>query len=451
MPKNNDKVLKKEWVIAIAIFSICFFIFLFSDILITTNTSITFDKLLFQGKLYHLYEASYKTFGGVLAGSYITYDFPIYIFFGIWNLPLLILTKITGFYWVEHYGAILYAKLFLVALLIIFFQVIKRIVGHFNLSKEDNKMYQYLFLSSSFTIMVIAMFAGYDILSLVFTFIGLYFYLKDDLPKFTVFFAIAISLKLFALLIFIPLLLLKEKNIGKIIGYSLCSISLVIIPKLIYRNAPMYQISMTSFENNMLNKLNLSYLITPFGNTSIFTTIYVLICCLCYGKAIKDKKLLDLYTMYIPFVIYGLFSCFCEIHPQWIILFVPFLIFFLVYNKENRKTNILVESAFSVSFLYLLYQIYHWVFCPNLMNIMFGKFIPQQNGITTLRVLEQYKMYNSLFGGAVLALLLYLFWINRPEKLLKQEGQEVWSHWLLIARSCIIIPFAAIIIYYYFR
>ncbi|MCI8575319.1 MAG: hypothetical protein HFI09_02505 [Bacilli bacterium] len=451
MTKNNEKVLKKEWIIALSIFALCFLIFLYGDILITTNTSITFDKLLFQGKLYHLYEASYKTFGGILLDSYITYDFPIYIFFGIWNLPLLILTKITGFYWVESYGAILYAKLFLVALMIILFKVMKKIINHFKLSQEDNKMYQYLFISSSLTIMVIAMFAGYDILSLVFTMLGIYYYLKDDLPKFTLFFAIAISVKLFALLIFIPLLLLKEKNIGKIIGYSLLAISLVIIPKIIYRNAPMYQISMNSFENNMMNKLNLSYLITPFGNTSIFTTLYVLICCFCYGKNISEKKLIDLYTMYIPFVVYGLFAIFCEVHPQWVILLIPFLIFFLVYNKENRKTNILIESVFSASFLYLLYQIYYWVFSPNLMNIMIGEFIPQKNGVTTLPILEQFKNYNSLFGGAALALLLYLFWINRPEKLLKQEQKEKWCHWLLMARSCIIVPFAAIIIYYYFR
>src|SRR5699024_8599457 len=138
----------------------------------------------------------------------------------------------------------------------------------------------------------------------------------------------AISLKLFALLIFIPLLLLKEKKIWKIILYGLGAISLLAFAKIIYHNAPMYMESMTTFEDNMFAKLSLSYIVSPFGNISIFVLLYALVCIWCYSKKILDKNLQNLYTLYIPLVIFGFFTVFCQIHPQWIILLVPYLIFF---------------------------------------------------------------------------------------------------------------------------
>lgn len=449
--KTNEKVSKIEWGIAIALFSIAFFLFLFDDILITTNASITFDDLLLKGKIYHLYEALYQTFGGSLEGAFITYDFPIYIFFGIWNIPLLIITKLTGIYWIEYYALRIYAKLFLIALMIIFFLVFKKIMDYFKLNKNDYKMYQYLFFSSSLTIMVLGMFAGYDLLPLIFIVLGLYYYLKEDKRKFLLFFTIATSIKLFALFIFLPLLLLKEKNIWKIILYSIISLSLVILPKLIFHNAPMYYESMHAFEDLMMSKLSASYLITPFGNTSIFITLFILICCWCYGTKIEEKKKLDLYTMYIPFLIYGSFICFCSVHPQWTMLLIPFFLFFVIYNKSKRQWNILLECAFSVSFLLLLYLTYRSVFNPNLMSGLFGLLIPQTNGIIEMEIMIKYGKYSSLLSAVVLGVFLYFAWLNHPKKLLGEEKKEKWDHSILIMRSLIIAPFIALIIYYYFK
>lgn len=62
---------------------------------------------------------------------------------------------------------------------------------------------------------------------------GLYFYLKDEKKKFITFFAIAVVCRMFALWVYIPLVLLKEKRIRKILLYGVGLISLVIIPKLL--------------------------------------------------------------------------------------------------------------------------------------------------------------------------------------------------------------------------
>ena len=442
------------WCLFFLIFAFVFLNFLFGDLLITTNASIIFDKLFFKGDLINLYAASYHPYeAGMFAGTNITYDFPIYIFFGLWNLPLYIYSLFSKVSWELSFLNILYAKTFLLVLVFFCLLVMKKILVLFHLEKESS-MYNFLFLSSCLVIMVIGMFGGYEILSILFTLLGIYYYLKDDLKKFTFFFAIAISLKLFALLIFIPLLLLKEKKVWKIILYGLGAISLLALAKIIYHNAPMYMESMTSFEDNMFAKLSLSYIVSPFGNISIFVFLYALVCIWCYSKKIFDHNLQNLYTLYIPLVIFGFFTVFCQIHPQWIILLAPYLIFFLIYNKENRKLNLFLEIGFSVTNLLLFYQVYTWVFCPSLMNSMLiNTFIPPHNNITGLPILERINLgqFNAIIGGIMVACFLYFLYLNKPEKLQNQMKDEGWSYSVLLTRLLVIVPFVGIIVYYYFR
>lgn len=449
---KSQKPLKIEWIVLGIIGIFLFLTFLFPDILITTNASIIFDDLFFQGNLKDLYAATYQNLPGIFAGTNITYDFPIYIFFGLWNIPLFLYTKVTGLAWETSYFNLLYAKAFLIVLTILSLVVINKILKLFDIAKDDRKMYTFLFVSSALVLMVITMFAGYDILAILFTLLGIYYYLKDDHKKFLFFFAIATSLKLFALFLFVPLLLLKEKKILKILLNLLGAVSLVLFAKIIYWNAPMYQISMSSFEDNMFQRLNGGLIATPLGNISIFITCYVLICCWCYHKNFTDKKLFNLYTMYIGLGVYGLFTIFCQIHPQWTILMMPYLIFFLVYNKQDRKLNILLEMAFTACTLLTLYMVYTWVFTTGLTDHMLFEQIFNLPTVTTgLPILERFVPYQSIINAVVLATFVYFMWINKPEKLLKQEKSEKWEHGLLCLRMSIIVPFALLIVYYYFR
>lgn len=454
-PNQNQKEIffKVSWILLILIFGFLFINSLFGDLLITTNASIVFDDLLFKGDLYNFYKATYQTFDGVLAGSYITYDFPIYIFFGIWNLPLYFITKIWNINWTESTICIIYAKSFLLILEILCLIIIKKILQFFSFTKDEQKMYNLLFMSSSIVIMVIAMFGGYEILSILFTLIGIYFYLKDDLKKFTLFFTIAISLKLFALFIYIPLLIFKEKKIWKIIIYAICSLILVILPKIIYWNAPLYYESMHQFEESMFNKFSISYIMGPYGKISIFIILYAFICFWCYHKKTDNKKLQNIYTMYIPLIVFGFFILFGEIHPQWSILVIPYIIFFLVYNKQNREINIILESIFSITLLAVLYSIFTWVFAPSLFSsLIIGDIFPQSNGINQLNILKYLNVEQILpiISGIMLASFIYFLWINWPEKITNKE-YEKWNYNLLLLRICIIIPFAAIILFYYFK
>ena len=83
----------------------------------------------------------------------------------------------------------------------------------------------YLFLSSAVVFVEIGLVGQLDVLAFPFLLLGIYYYQRKNYKKFILFFSIAISFKLFPLFIFIPLVLLYEKNVLKIIFKTLLALS----------------------------------------------------------------------------------------------------------------------------------------------------------------------------------------------------------------------------------
>ena len=111
---TNSKIPTKfEWGILVFLFAFLFVNFLFPDIILTTNHSISFYDLLSKNDLIHFYSENY-IINGPLGTTYMTYDFPIFAIMGLWNIPLLLLQKIFGIVWYNNLISILYAKSILI-------------------------------------------------------------------------------------------------------------------------------------------------------------------------------------------------------------------------------------------------------------------------------------------------------------------------------------------------
>ena len=300
--KKKDVPTKIEWIFLIILFLFLFVNFMFPDIILTTNHSISFYDLLFKNDLIHFYSENY-IINGPLGTTFMTYDFPIFAVMGLWNIPLLLLQKIFNFIWYNNFFSILYAKSILILFSILTLWIMKKILILLKKEKNDISWYNFLFISSPIFLMVIGLFAGYDIISIFFSLVGIYYYLQNKDKQFLLFFAIAISLKLFALILFIPLLLLKYKKLGKIVLYLAISLSILVFSKIIYMNAPMYQESLNSFNDGMITYLMTNNFAGSFSNVSIFAIIYTIICIWCYLKEYKGKETLEKYTMYIGLVV----------------------------------------------------------------------------------------------------------------------------------------------------
>ena len=145
----------------------------------------------------------------------------LYVIFAIWNIPLYILgfsssPETTVFIWPYFISStfveIAWWKLILLlvylATVYIFFKISNLISPRKNIKLHITAVYA----TSPLVIFSAIIFGGYDVFSVFFTLLGLYFYLKKEINKFLLFFSIAICFKYFALIIFLPLILIYEKR-----------------------------------------------------------------------------------------------------------------------------------------------------------------------------------------------------------------------------------------------
>lgn len=100
--------------------------------------------------------------------------------------------------------------------------------------REASRTAVYAFLFSGILLMAAYYVGQYDIIGVVFAVYGVYYYLKGDYKKFYLFFALAITCKYFALLLFICLVLLYEKRILYIVRNMVFGCWLVVAEKLLF-------------------------------------------------------------------------------------------------------------------------------------------------------------------------------------------------------------------------
>ena len=447
--KKKDVPTKIEWIFLIILFLFLFVNFMFPDIILTTNHPISFYDLLFKNDLIHFYSENY-IINGPLGTTFMTYDFPIFAVMGLWNIPLLLLQKIFNFIWYNNFFSILYAKSILILFSILTLWIMKKILILLKKEKNDISWYNFLFISSPIFLMVIGLFAGYDIISIFFSLVGIYYYLQNKDKQFLLFFAIAISLKLFALILFIPLLLLKYKKLGKIVLYLAISLSILVFSKIIYMNAPMYQESLNSFNDGMITYLMTNNFAGSFSNVSIFAIIYTIICIWCYLKEYKGKETLEKYTMYIGLVVMGAFCTFVTIHPQWFILILPYLCYFLIENKEERYQNVLLEIVYVVSILLVLITHYTWVFCPTLLyRMLINNLFPLETISTHMPLIARLNEYLPLLSGVSIACFIAILYLNFPDRKKKIVNTGMPKNLIWIRMCFILIPVLLMIIGYF--
>ncbi len=449
---KSKKIYFWEWCLLGVIFFFLFVNFFYPDLVLTTHHSISFYDLLFKNDLYHLYEANY-VFNGIFGNSCITYDFPIFVVIGLWNLPLLVLKNIFSFEWYHSFLGLLYSKSILIFFTFAALWAMNRILKLLQVEKNDRIWYHFLFLSSPIFLMVIGMFGGYDIISVFFTLLGIYYYLKNEPVKFLTFFALAISLKIFAIFLFIPLVLLKEKKLWKIFLLILAGVSVLLFAKIVYFHAPMYQESMNSFNDGMFQYLITNHFSGSFDVTSLFALFYGFVCIWCYCLKIKENKRFSKYVMYICLLVMSLFCTFVTIHPQWFILVLPYLCFYLIENKEERYTLFLLEIGYSVCMILVLICHYDWVFVPTLMDNMFiARLFPLQNIPSTVALIPRLNQFLPLLQGFAIACIVVYLYFNFPErKKDKKETESIPRDLVYVRLFFLLIPVSLILVSYFMK
>ena len=163
---------------------------LYSDITVTHYHSFSFLDCLFSGNLKGFYAYTVDNqFGGWAAVYYL----PVYIIFGLWNLPVWILCKF-GILSQQGSVALLWIKALVIVCVLGCTYFIAKISEKF---KNANPVFAaFLFLSSLPVVIPTFAVAQYDVIALLVTLWGFYQFLNEETIswKTLLIFSVAISL-----------------------------------------------------------------------------------------------------------------------------------------------------------------------------------------------------------------------------------------------------------------
>ena len=208
---DAEELNKLDWVISAVILMFLFFTCAYGDLMLTGNRS-----FLMYEHFTDFYKASYEQSHGYYA-NYLPSTFLAY---AIWNLPLYLTGHAPQAMLTNSFINNMWYKLLPVLLYYATSHLIYQIGVEVGFGEKKAKLCKFAFLVFPIGVFSQFIFSQYDIFTVFFMVLGLYFYVRGGLWKFALSFGVAATFKYHALLFFLVLLVLREKKIRNLIKYA---------------------------------------------------------------------------------------------------------------------------------------------------------------------------------------------------------------------------------------
>lgn len=343
----------------------------YMDFYATMRHGMTFWTALFDGHPLQFYQycdqgqAGYSWGGdlGLYKGtSLAAYDFTLYAIFAVWNFPLWLIERFSDINVQEHFWGIIWGKTMILAALLLTARKLKELYRQLAGEHAQGENYLILvYLSSPFLLYYTVSSGNYDILNVLMILCGFSVYLKHERGKFVLFFALSFSMKYFGLIVFIPLLLLREKRVGRIIGDSLCCISISVAEKLLFQGSVQHsagQLSAGISGTMTAAEVNLG----GTGAISLFLMFYIMLAIFCYWWNGQDPAKEQRIAVWVCLVCWILFFQMASVNVYWSVLLVPFMSLVLVIETpRQQKLKYLLEGIGSAALLLHLNIYEYWI------------------------------------------------------------------------------------------
>lgn len=425
----------ERWTIAaLTVITFVFYaIYIYSDIIWTTKNGLTVWYVLFDGKsIGEFYITPYPLEDN---GQIAYYDFFIYIIFAIWDFPLFIYERITNISFKENYVTLLYAKSIILPFLALCAIKIKQLTYRLTEDKEKADWSVFAFLFSIILTEVIVIMNGYDIFSLFFTLCGIEGYLEGKNKKFIFFFACAIACKMFALFIFIPLILVGYKKLWQVMWRVFAGLGFIAVPKtyfLLYKlshidNMAFKAVSDTtvSISDFVSSSMYLKYLWSSEAPLALATMplFFALVFILWFLCWFNKKHLSDKMIIYLCLISMSIFILSCETHPYWIILVMPYIAILECCDWNCIPEKTFLEVCLGIS--HILWKVrrspqcYSYNIINNMLHIEDGDrefwytgiwaFVSKFSDMIGIEIDNIWNLVRSIFVVSFILLLIYLF------------------------------------------
>ncbi len=283
------------------------------------------------------------------------YEFPIYAIMAVWDLPLWIVQNLTGMDVAATWWGILWGKTLFVVFLVYGAYLIKKICLEIGIEEEKSVWAGVIYLTSLITFSSVYIIGQCDTIGIAFGLLGIYYYLKGANKRFLLFFSIAISMKLFVMVVFLVLVLLKEKRILYILRDLVAGIGVTIVSKLLFFG----NVQKSSFSGDFLVKiLNNKLPVSTAGTVPVSVVLVGLVLVCCYlTKAYSNKKM----VCYSMLALFGLFISYQSTPYVWMYL-APFVSILLVFDNIYQKETVVLatvgEAALVLSHMLYFYWCY---------------------------------------------------------------------------------------------
>ena len=456
--RNDAPIGKLDWALLAVMAGFMLLTMFYADLPIIYNHSLTFLDSLFSGDMANFYANSlakpYHGFGAV-------YYWTVYAVVGAWNLPIWILQKLFD---INAFSikCMLWCRLEVVFFLFLTLWMMELLLKDFGYGREKCRFAQFLFASSLLVILPTAAISQIDIITVFLMLWGIREYVKSDKItwKFLLIFSFAASLKIFALFVFIPLVLLREKRIFAVIGDMLVGVVFILVCLVPYAGRADYVEATSVLNDVMVDRMFETVL--PAGNLEIpaFLTILVGISIWAYATEVKSREAYFYYANWIALAVFAAFFIFVFAHPYWIVLLAPYVVMLVVMNAERMKLNVLLEFFMEVS----VTVVYLATFGVYMTETTFSDLILTRLGAAPVSggyfsfgdwaAKMELDPYISVLFGIFAVCLLAMLAINRPGKRKYLEWKEhvaeklEFDHGMMYLRLVMILAFILGCVYF---
>jgi hypothetical protein len=347
--KASFQITKLDyWVYGISI-ALCFLLFKQSDLSHTNASSFAY----LYGHFGDFYDYNQPRFVG---NNYLPL---IYWIFAIWNIPLKLmglLSEVTGQTWMLStpiqtvWSKLLIAAIFFSTVRIL--RLISEEIGSMTRPEQpwlkSTGTSSFLFSTSPFAVFAVFIFSGYDIFSVFFMLLGLLAYFRKSFKWFAFWFSVAISFKYFAVLAYLPLVLLVEKKYYKLLIYGVAGVSVSLFQFALYWHSSAFHEGIFGMIANKTvgNGLSPRFYIANLVYCTM--CIYLFFSKMNFNVNPKDWCQRAVFSCILS---YALFFSWTQWHPQWIILIIPFVCLshlFISREKILLCTEILGYLGFAI-------------------------------------------------------------------------------------------------------
>ncbi len=409
---DSLNVNKIDWFILISLAVFSFFAFNHIDLLITAQHSYAYLK----GNILNFYDACYAM-NETYSANYLPLTF---IIFAIWNIPLMLIGKSPKAWGDWSNLFIFWNKLLPVLAFFLSAWILYKLVNeNLGMDKKKAKYVAYIYMTAPIAFFSQFMFCQYDIFTTLAMLVGMrYFFQSNGNRKkwiqFCICFGIAISFKYYAVLVFAVLLLLKEKNVWKILLSCIIAVLPCMLQAGVYLVFDRDAFIQAVFGFGVLEYANASSINIGLASIRLLPLGLCLIAAAAYLTKPKNKNEEISYSIFYICGMFCVLFSFMTWHPQWLLIAVPFWIIGISLNKNYKILFWLELLFFAIFTVFIVNAFANGVDQSLLKNGIFSNALQYSSNIDfTMADIFKFKDKDILFS--LLVVLFTVFFIyNHP-------------------------------------